>query len=100
MQKTNRPAEKMLQEKKINPDGWNSQREANDNQHNLSAIGKKEIIPGEWNRHEMQAILNIILALFQMPWRSKIWFLMDVMVTGRPTITNIILAIIKTHERR
>ena len=50
------------------PDGFNSKREASNNQHDLGAIDKKEMIPGGWNSQGRQAILIIILALFKVPW--------------------------------
>ena len=33
-------------QKELNPDEWNSTREASNNQHDLGAIDKKEMIPG------------------------------------------------------
>ena len=52
-------------------DGWNSKREASNNQHDLCTIDKKETIPGGCNSQGRLAITNIILALFKVPLRRK-----------------------------
>ena len=71
MNQTNSPVEDMLYKKDMNPDGWNSKWEAGNNQHELGAKDKKEMIPGGRTSQGRQAVLNIVLALFKVPLRRK-----------------------------
>ena len=42
----------------INTDGWNSEKDARNNQHELAAIDKKEMIHGGWNIREGKQYLT------------------------------------------
>ena len=54
------------------------------------SMPKQEVIPGGWKIKKEASI-----TLFNTPWRSKKIFLVDGIVSGRPTASSVILAVLR-----
>ena len=100
-------------EKEMVPGGWNSQKDTSDTKYHpwrvYGIMERTEMMPVWCNSkkkgsntkqnhgpvEDMLQEKDMILAIFKVIWW---WFMVDGMATGRPTIPNTILALMKRHR--
>ena len=72
IQQNTGPVKEALQEKETIPDGENIKREARNNQDDIEAIDKKDIIPGGWNSQGEVCNVRHKPGPVKAPWRRKL----------------------------